>query len=51
MSRGYKKGNTALSTTIAILSVVVVVAVGITITGLCLGHTNPINFVLSWFGK
>ena len=45
------KTNKGLVTIVAILSAVVVVAVGITITGLCLGHTNPINFVLSWFGK
>ena len=50
MSRRYKK-NTGTSTIVAILSALVVVVVGVTITGLCLGHTNPINFVLSWFGK
>ena len=52
MSRSYKKSaNKGAVVTLAVVSTLVVIALGITITGLCMGHTSPIKFVLSWFGK
>ena len=52
MSRSYKNNaNKSAIITLAVVSTIVVVALGITITGLCMGHTSPIKFVLSWFGK
>lgn len=52
MSRFYKKNASKGSVAVlSVVSAVVVIAVAVTITGLCMGHTNPLKFVLSWFGK
>ena len=37
--------------TIGIVATLIIAVVGITVTGLCLGHTNPVEFVKSWFVK
>jgi len=52
MSRRYvqpmsKGAKWALGITVGL----VVAVVALTVTGLCLGHTSPIEFVKSWFVK
>ena len=47
-TKGLTKGQ---KWTLGIVTTLVVAVVGITVTGLCMGHTSPIKFVLSWFGK
>ena len=50
--RGYVNGLAKRQKVIlGVVCTLVVGVVAITVTGLCLGHTSPLKFVLSWFGK
>ena len=52
MRRGYVNGLAKRQKVIlGVVCTLVVGVVAITVTGLCLGHTSPLKFVLSWFGK
>lgn len=52
MGRYIRNGlTTGQKWTIGIVTTLVVIVVGVTVTGLCLGHTNPIEFIKTWFKK